>query len=490
MGIKTQSEALVHIARKAQQFAKDEPLQNLHNYAINILNRDLFPHMGKKKTDFYSKALYLGYVAWRVLRVHLGIVDVDDRDHCANKRYDYAGPLMESMFYDMMEALSREVGQMMSKWLSEGKPLNDVAPFIKKKPITQRFGYVMSTGNWTCNTNKRTNKTGVTAVIQGLSHIAALSHSKRGNTRIGREGKLSKPRQLGNNQWGMLDPSQTPEGAHIGFVFNFALVTHVTTGDTSEHFSDVIARSDMKELTSCVIVEHVYKWFRVFVNGKWIGMIEKPLPLVQKLIRMKRSIDINWETGISVKWSEKSVFINTDSGRVSRPLLTVNPETGKLFLTKDRVDSLRGIKNPLYYDSFTVLLSEGLVEMLDVDEEDNAMVAMFVKDLYKENAKDATYTHCEIHPDTLYGEITGATIPYLNHNPPPRTTFQGAMGQHAIGMPMLNFHERMDTPLHVLYYPSKPLTVTKTWKLLKMDEMPSGQECVVLVMSYDGYAMV
>ena len=78
-----------------------------------------------------------------------------------------------------------------------------------------------------------------------------------------------------------------------------------------------------------------------------------------------------------------------------------------------------GKSAPSYQDSFTALLAEGVVEMLDVAEEDNCMIAMFVRDL----KVDRQYTHCEIHPITVYGELAG-TITDSNCLPSPRTTFQ------------------------------------------------------------------
>ncbi|EOX99926.1 DNA-directed RNA polymerase [Theobroma cacao] len=43
--------------------------------------------------------------------------------------------------------------------------------------------------------------------------------------------KVSGPRALQPSQWGMLCPSDTPEGEACGLVKNLALMTHVTTDD-------------------------------------------------------------------------------------------------------------------------------------------------------------------------------------------------------------------------------------------------------------------
>jgi DNA-directed RNA polymerase III subunit RPC2 len=43
--------------------------------------------------------------------------------------------------------------------------------------------------------------------------------------------QVSGPRALQPSQWGMLCPSDTPEGEACGLVKNLALMTHVTTDD-------------------------------------------------------------------------------------------------------------------------------------------------------------------------------------------------------------------------------------------------------------------
>lgn len=48
-------------------------------------------------------------------------------------------------------------------------------------------------------------------VLNRLTYASTLSHLRRINSPIGREGKIAKPRQLHNSQWGMICPA----GAHV-----------------------------------------------------------------------------------------------------------------------------------------------------------------------------------------------------------------------------------------------------------------------------------
>ena len=45
-------------------------------------------------------------------------------------------------------------------------------------------------------------------VLNRLTFASTLSHLRRLNTPIGREGKLAKPRQLHNTHWGMVCPAE------------------------------------------------------------------------------------------------------------------------------------------------------------------------------------------------------------------------------------------------------------------------------------------
>ena len=48
-------------------------------------------------------------------------------------------------------------------------------------------------------------------VLNRLTYASTLSHLRRLNSPIGRDGKLAKPRQLHNTLWGMICPAETPE---------------------------------------------------------------------------------------------------------------------------------------------------------------------------------------------------------------------------------------------------------------------------------------
>ena len=66
--------------------------------------------------------------------------------------------------------------------------------------------------------------------------------------------------------------------------------------------------------------------------------------------------------------------------------------------------------------NFDDTLKQGLIEFLDVEEEETAMIAMHIADLSrKDSLRTKTYTHCEIHPSMILG-VCASIIPFPDHN--------------------------------------------------------------------------
>lgn len=216
-----------------------------------------------------------------------------------------------------------------------------------------------------------------------------------------------------------------------------------------------------------------HKKSRVFVDGALIGLSDTPHELVARVRKMRRRGELSSEINISYKEYNKDIIIHTDRGRARRPLIVV--EEGKPLVTEEDIEWLKSGEI-----DFTDLISRGIVEYIDAEEEEDLFIAMNEFEITPE------HTHLEIDPALILG-IGAAHVPFPEHNASPRVTMGAGMIKQALGFGCSNMKLRPDTRGHLLHYAQKPLVHTQTSEIIGSDDRPAGQNLVVAILSYEGF---
>lgn len=456
-------------------------------FALDVLSNDLFPHCRNKIQQIY----FLGYMILRVLKCSNKQIPCDDRDSYLNKRIDLTGSLLNNLFRNYFNKLVKDMQKQIIREINNGSwrsnedysniiNLTNIYKIVKSTTIENGFKRALATGDFGIK-QVNSNKVGVAQVLNRLTYISSLSHLRRCNTPIDKSGKLIAPRKLHNSTWGFLCPSETPEGASVGVVKNISYLATITIGSNSKPIQEymdtkIIKLDEEKELN---------KYVKVILNGAWIGITKEPIELYNSLKEKKYKGIINIYTSIVFNYKTGEIIICNDAGRLIRPVLKV--KNNKILLTPE---ILKGVKTgELQWDD---LLSEckiddSIIEYIDPREQNASMVAMKISDLYNQDPKFTyNYTHCEIHPSTIFG-ILASCIPFPEHNQAPRLTYQCAMGKQAMGVYVTNYDCRMDKTAYVHTYGMRPLVDTRLMDILNLHIIPSGAQVIVAIMTYTGY---
>ena len=469
---------------------KETGAKKKHEFTLDILNNDLFPHC----YNMHQKIYFLGYMTNKLLMAYFNIIKQDDRDSYLNKRVDGTGTLLNNLYRNYFNKLVKDMEKQVIREINTGSwrskddyeniiNLTNIYKIIKSTTIENGIKRALSTGDFGIK-HSNSNKVGVAQVYNRLNYVSSLSHARRISTPTDKSGKLVPPRKLHNTSWGFLCPAETPEGQSVGVVKNLSYMTHMTIYSNSLPLYEYILPNIKKIEDEDLTPESIYDKVKVFINGAWVGITLNPEELYISLKDKKHKGIINIYTSIVFDYKLKEIRVCNDSGRLTRPLLRVK---NKNILINNLI--LENLKNGKYnWDDLLTSskLDEAVIEYIDPEEQSWSMISTKPKDLINPDNSLKRFTHCEIHPSTIFG-VLASCIPFPEHNQSPRNTYQCAQGKQAMAVYATNYENRMDKTAYILNYPMRPLVETRIMDLINLNKIPSGSQLIVAIMTHTGY---
>ena len=492
---------------------------------LDILMNYFLPHVGED--NFLDKAYFIGFMVNNMLKVFMKQEKPTDRDSFLFKRVETSGSLIYQLFREYYLIQKRNIGLTMDKeyYYHVGKYRDNFTSLVednvnlifKERTVEQGFKKAFK-GNWGADAN--TKRVGVVQDLNRLSWFTFISHLRKLNLPMESSSKAVGPHLLHNSQWGYIDPVDTPDGGNVGLHKHLAISTAITSGFSSFPLIQWLrTNTPLKILQECT-PDYIGQQTKVFVNGNWIGCMEKPLETVNILKLFRRNGVIPTYTSIRFDYTSNIIYLYTDDGRVTRPIFYRDKDGHISYHNKDnneladilesnqyswqeaisgfhkKADEAFHIRKNILYDVETLYpgktsmkqilaffeKNKGIVDYIDTSEEESSYIAMDPEEL-KENKY---YTHIEIDPSLILG-VMGNSIIFPENNQLPRDVFSCGQSRQAVSVFHSNYQMRIDKMGVILNYGQKPLIKSRYLEYINKEEQPYGVNTIVAIMTYGGY---
>ena len=491
------------------------------SHAIQILMVYFLPHMGE--LNFKQKALYLGYVVKRLLKVVHNEEKPTNRDSYKYKRLEITGTLIYDLFREYYTKQQKNIFlQMDSEYFYTVKKnvssyqnkefinlINDNQTKIFSNRIVEDGFRRAFKGDW--GSEAHTKKPGALQDLSRLSYFSTLAQMRKTNTPIGSDGaKVTAPRFIDSTQWGIICPIHSPDGGNTGLHNHLTIMAYVTKRLSGYPFIEYLKQTgfNMQLLEECSI-DYIANITKIFVNGAWIGVTPTPENMREQLILHRRNG--LFSVFISITWDidKNEIHILTDAGRPCHPLFHINGNS--YSFEKDKIldmienktlrwnDCLMGtakksiqidITNDNIYPVSICNKGQDLretgaiIEYLDTHEMESAMLAKSTDN--KDTFILKKITHTEIDSSVILSMMANQII-LPSTNPYPRNAFSCGQSKQAVSMFHTNFQNRMDKTSILLNCGQNPLVRSRYFEPITQNQHPYGVNAIVAIACYSGY---
>jgi len=489
-GIYNQLTALQFI----KEFTKEKTIVKVQDILMNYF----IPHIGTN--NYKQKALFLGYMTYKLLRVAKGIEKPTDRDNFMYKRIETPGVLLNGLFkeyYKMMlqtiyTKIDKEYYYHVNQYQNEqflNLVQNNFKMFFSERTVETGFKKAFK-GNW--GAQAHTKKLGVIQDLNRLSFNSALSQRRKTNLPLQASAKVIGPRLLHGSQIGYIDPVDTPDGGNVGLHKHLAILTKISTAASGYPLIQWLRQYKLiRYIQECNPV-YLSKHVKLFINGAWIGVTDNPIHLIDTFRNHRRHNIIPIWCSISWFISDAKIDIYTDAGRLLRPIFYIDkgislenhPDLMKRILDyKFTWKELIGEKDKEKQYTFNTSLTmdtAAVIDYIDTNEEANTLIAFEKEDL------GPRHTHLEIHASLMLG-VMGNQIIYPANNQLPRDLFSCGQSKQAVSLYSSNYQVRIDKTALILNYGQLPLVKSRYLQYINHEEHPYGENVIVAIGVYGSY---
>ena len=513
----------------ALEFIKSFTKRQTVTTVLDILMNYFLAHVGS--VNFLDKAYFVGHMVYKLLKVFTKDEVPTDRDNFKFKRVELSGTLIYDLFREYYLTQKRSIELEIDRTyyndtINYQSNIEDFTALISSNYEKIFKNRVVETGfkkgfkgNW--GSMAYTKRVGVVQDLNRLSWNTFISHLRKLNLQMDPTSKTIRPRLLNNSQFGYIDILDSPDGGNIGLHKHLSITTTITTNISNKTLTEwVLNHADIKLLKECS-TQYISTQSKIFINGRWIGIVENPIEIVNQIKLFRRNGILHPHISVSFNYEQNIIYIYSDGGRLIRPVYYIENRIPSFY----RKDILKLLESPLDFswsdlvsgfkkkdlnivkdDESTSLYdisklkdvnmddligvfkkNRSVIDYIDLSEEETALIAMNMKQLNNtDNMNYLYYTHLEIDPSLMLG-VMGNSIIYPEHNPLPRNTFSCGQSKQAVSLYHSNYQMRIDKMGVVLSYGQVPLIKSRYLEYINNEEQPYGINAIVAIMCHTGY---
>lgn len=450
------------LERLTKRKYRSEVIQNIYEL--------MFPHIEKSEnpgTLLRRKAYLLAQMVRMAIDVSLERRPPSDRDNIEYKRFNTSGDLMFQEFRRIYKEVSKDMLLKLDSRIQyerktyEGRGLTalvereTVGTYWRKYRMMNEFTKSFK-GQWG-------GRNGIAQELSRLSYVSYLSQLRRTALQIDPSMNTAPPRRLYASQFGLLCPTDSPDGSGVGHLKSLAILAKVSTPFPSPVIREALFKIDtMRRIEDVHPSTWIPIWTRVYVNSDLVGLcIGDTEDLHKKLVALRRGGTFRYDVSLAWNRLENVYTITCDSGRPVRPVWREGV-TEKAVLAAKTWDAL--------------------TKLMDYVDATESGVSRFSLTPFHPTLQS------EIHMSFCMSPLASLT-PFSDHNPGTRNNFAIAQQKQACSWFHTNYNKRFDTISSITVNPQKPLSHTWVYREMMGSGgcMPYGENALVAFTVYGGH---